>query len=205
MESASKQDYRSLMKEQVFAPLNMTSTMPEPPSHKPSTLVKAYWNDKGRLEKPRLWRDVNLSHRLAAGGIISTSSDLARLGAAYLDEDFISEDLREKMWTPQRLTNGEVNEQSYALGWRVRNFDENSDKVIIHANHGGVTRGNQSWLMVVPYYELSIAVNINSTTEKFWDFASVSHDIAKNFICNFPKEKLHDPQYCDEANENRNE
>jgi len=50
------------------------------------------------------------------------------------------------------------------------------------ANHGGVSRGSQSWLMVIPQYKMALAVNINANTETFWDFGSVSTELARIFI-----------------------
>ena len=48
------------------------------------------------------------------------------------------------MWTPQTLSNGDVNEQSYALGWRFNPDIAQSgddDKVLSYAHHGGVSKG----------------------------------------------------------------
>ena len=75
------------------------------------------------------------------------------------------------MWTPQQLNNGEINSQNYALGWReAKNLLLNKYTVY---HHGGVSRGSQSILMVIPELSLSIAANINVNTEKFWDFGHV--------------------------------
>lgn len=49
-------------------------------------------------------------------------------------------------------------------------------------NHGGVSRGGQSWLMLLPEQEMAIALNINGRTEVFWDFGSFSGDIATAFL-----------------------
>ncbi|MCO1333083.1 serine hydrolase [Microbulbifer sp. OS29] len=125
---------------------------------------------------------MDLSHRLPGGGYISTPSDLVKLGARYLDETYISAETREIFWAPQKLANDEVNQQDYALGWRYREQEIPGVGLLRHANHGGVSRGSQSWLMVIPDYNLSVAVNINRKTEVFWDFGRVSLDIASAFI-----------------------
>lgn len=54
--------------------------------------------------------------------------------------------------------------------------------MVRHANHGGVARGGQSWLMVMPDYDMSIAVNINRKTDVFWDFGRISEQLASEFI-----------------------
>lgn len=53
-------------------------------------------------------------------------------------------------------------------------------------NHGGVSRGGQGWLMILPDYQMAVAVNINRKTEVFWDFGSVSLEIASEFIHALP-------------------
>lgn len=123
------------------------------------------------------------SHRLAGGGFISTSSDLVKMGNAFLDDEFISEKTRNTFWTPQKLPDGSETPNGYSLGWRVltRNIDPDVGEITF-ANHGGVSRGAQSWLMVIPEHNISIAVNINSNTKVFWDFGKVSMQILKPFL-----------------------
>lgn len=176
MASASHAPYSELMQQQVFTPLGMVATQPEP-QIPTSEMASFYWHEQQFDEKVKLWRTVDLSHRLAGGGFISTSSDLVRLGSAWMDEDFISPATRELFWTPQRLANGEENPQNYALGWRLHTGDEIPENM----NHGGVSRGAQSWLMVFPAQKMVVAVNINAKTAVFWDFGSVAVEIAKEF------------------------
>jgi beta-lactamase family protein len=119
---------------------------------------------------------------LAGGGLVSTSVALARIGNAWLDPNFISETTRNAMWTPQVLANGEVNEQSYALGWRFYQDREINGRTLSYAHHGGVSKGAMSWLVVYPDHGLSIAVNINTHGETFGEFASVEADIREAFL-----------------------
>ena len=70
----------------------------------------------------------------------------------------------------------------YALGWRVQESTLSDGQTLMHANHGGVSRGAQSWLMVVPELNMSIAIMINSNTEEFWDFGSVSFELVEAFL-----------------------
>ena len=105
------------------------------------------------------------------------------MGINVLRDDFVSPKTRKTFWTPQTLPDGSETPNGYSLGWRVitsKLDDELGD--ITFANHGGVSGGAQSWLMVLPQYQMSVAVNINANTEVFWDFAKVSMQIAKAFI-----------------------
>lgn len=175
--AAENQSFREVMEQQVFAPLGMTNTAAEP-REPTSTMTTFYWRDD---EQVRPWRKVNLSHRLAGGGFISTPTDLVKLGSAWLDNNFISGTTRDTFWEPQRTSDGKVNPQNYALGWRVHEIDMDGEHVFIQINHGGVSRGSQCWLMIIPSTRMVIALAINSRTEEFWDFAKVSFDLAKLF------------------------
>ncbi|PWK47889.1 serine hydrolase domain-containing protein [Pleionea mediterranea] len=184
IEEAGGQSYQALINQQVLQPLDMTDTQPEPESHqKPKNLAEFYWRADESKPRVRPWRDVDLSHRLAGGGFISTPEDLVKLGLGFIDNEFLNENTRQTFWTPQTLNNGEVNHQRYAIGWRVHKFDMGQGiGEVLNANHGGVSRGSQSWLMVIPEHRMAVAVNINTKTEVFWDFGSVSTDLAKLFL-----------------------
>ena len=107
------------------------------------------------------------------------------IGNAWLDPDFIATTTRMAMWTPQTLSNGDVNEQSYALGWRFNPDIAQSgddDKVLAYAHHGGVSKGAMSWLVVYPDHGLSVAVNINTRAETFSLFAGVEKKITAAFL-----------------------
>jgi CubicO group peptidase (beta-lactamase class C family) len=183
MENAANTPYLEIMNKQVFEPLKMNATMAEFQGENSSNLAKFYWNNKGKTNQVRQWRAVDLSHRLAGGGFISTSSDLVKMGNAFLDDEFISAKTRKVFWTPQTLPDGSETPNGYALGWRVltKKIDDEIGEITF-ANHGGVSRGAQSWLMVIPEHNISIAVNINSNTKVFWDFGKASMEVLKPFL-----------------------
>lgn len=187
MQEAGGRPYAELMQTQVLAPLGMTHTAIEPEigvtTPEAAQIANFYWRDDESRPVVRIWRDVDLSHRLAAGGFISTSTDLVKLGLGFLRDDFVSPATRQQFWTAQTLNNGEVNEQQYAIGWRVRDYDFTDPVgVLFNANHGGVSRGAQSWLMVIPEFNMVVAVNINSNTEQFWGFGKVSVELVRAFL-----------------------
>lgn len=184
MQETTQTPYQDLIQAMVFAPLDMQQTYPEPPIGKaPENMARFYWRDDESQPVVRPWRDVDLSHRLAGGGFISTPSDLVKLGLGFINNDFIQPSVREQFWTIQTLNNGQENEQHYALGWRVPTYDYGEGiGQLITANHGGVSRGSQSWLMVLPEYDMVVAVNINTRTDTFWDFGSISTELARIFI-----------------------
>ncbi len=171
--------YREVMQREVFGPADMSATFVEPKSaiDKPN-MATFYLRREGKFRK---WRSVNLSHRLPGGAWVSTPSDLARLGVKHLDEAFLSTQTTQSFWTPQSLNSGEVNEQDYAIGWRWREYDVDGVGLVRNANHGGVSRGSQAWLMVLPDYNMAIAFCMNTNVDDFSDFNKIYSELISAF------------------------
>lgn len=175
MQSAASTPYQQLLQERVLTPLQMSATGADPGEHR-EPMARFYWTQGDRAKR---WRQVDLSHRLAGGGFVSTPSDLVKLGSAWLDTEFIPTDVRARFWQPQRLDSGELNPQHYALGWRLH---EGDDYMATNVNHGGVSRGAQCWLMIIPEYQMTIALSMNSKTDEFWEFGELAIFIARHFM-----------------------
>lgn len=182
MAESQGERYFDLLQEQVTTPLGLNILGGDSDGIERPSLAHFYETDGRRA---RLWRDFDLSQRWPSGGLVSTSSDLVRIGGAWLDESYISRPTRDALWTPQRLANGEINEQGYAIGWRfapesARPGDDT--RTVARAHHGGVSKGAMSWLVVYPDYGLAIALNINTRAESFPVFSSVGREIAAAFL-----------------------
>jgi serine beta-lactamase-like protein LACTB len=97
---------------------------------------------------------------------VSTPTDLVRLAICAEKEGFLSQAARKTMWTPVLLADGRVNEQNYALGWRIdistRMFGKDKPAAIIH--HGGQQEGGASFLVIAPALGVAVAVMTNSGT-----------------------------------------
>ena len=179
MSEVAGMPYRQLVKQEVIGPAEMTSTFPDADrDSRTDRLATFYYTEEDRF---REWRDVDLSQRLPGGGFVSTPSDLVRLGSMYFDEDYLALQTRETFWTPQRLADGEVNEQNYALGWRWREWDIDGIGIARNANHGGVSRGSQCWLLVFVDYTMSMAFCTNRKTDEFIDFGSLYEPLFREF------------------------
>ncbi|MCG8414376.1 MAG: beta-lactamase family protein [Pseudomonadales bacterium] len=188
MSKAADAPYLSVMQELVFDPNDMSGVVVSAsnPATQSNMSTPYHHNGKSGDElRLRRWRNVDLSHRLAGGGFAATSTDLVKLGRSYFvgaNPDAIATEISREMWTPQVLDSGEVNEQGYGIGWRVREEEFLPGQRFMHVNHGGVSRGGQSWLMLIPQEEMAIALNINGRTDVFWDFGSFSYKIASAFL-----------------------
>lgn len=181
LEAVAGEPFLRAIRNNIFTPLGMNATGAEYELSQPNSLATFYWNKDGKYPAFRVWQRVDLSHRLAGGGFISTPSDMVKLGSAWLDEKFITPETRQQFWQPQTLVDGSINPQNYALGWRWANYEDEAG-LVHNANHGGVSRGSQSWLMVIPERKMAVALMINSNVEEFWDFGQVSMPLARLFF-----------------------
>ena len=172
MQEAANEPFNALMSSRVFASNKLTALQP---AHDVPQKAVSYQNKGGKV-KP--WRSVDLSHKLAAGGYAATPSDLAILGAAWLNDDFIPAHIREVFWTPLPISN----DQDYALGFRRKTWTIDGVGEVEHLNHGGVSKGAQCWLMIIPEHNMTLAISINRRTENFSDFASAAFDLLEVFI-----------------------
>lgn len=182
MAASQGEPYLELLNRLVFDPLDLVASGGDSDGVERSGLAKFYELDG---DQARVWRPFDLSQRWPSGGLLSTSAELVRIGGAWMDSEFISTETREAMWKPQVLRNGEVNEQSYAIGWRFypdATWPGDDSRALPFAHHGGVSKGAMSWLVVYPDYRLSIAININARAEEFSDFNAVEGEIAALFL-----------------------
>jgi serine beta-lactamase-like protein LACTB len=181
MESAAKQPYLDIVKKRVTDPLGMRDTHADYQDRPVLNRAMFYYQVKGKV---RPIRKANLSQKWASGGFVSTSSDLVRLGLSYFDAKFIDPKTTEHFWTPQRLANGDINVQNYAIGWRSSPTDRIfGDEKPIHAvHHGGVSSGAMSWLVIYPKLELIVALNINTNAKTFQDFNRHETKISQLFL-----------------------
>jgi len=173
LQEAGGQSFQELLQERVRRPLGLESPLPD--VQHPDR-AEFYHIQEGQAQR---WRDVDLSMKLASGGFMATPSDLALLGVAWLDDEFISPETRRQFWTPQTLADGTVNEQNYALNWRVSEATESIPFRYIH--HGGVSKGSMSWLAVIPEQRMAIALTINTRVWPFPRWLSVFPELVHAF------------------------
>ncbi len=175
LQAAGGAPFQELMREWVTGPLGLETPVPDAPGpgHATSYLRKG--------DKVRPWWKVDLSHKLAGGGFMATPADLAVMGAAWLDNDFITEETRAQFWTPQRLADGSVNEQGYAISWRFADELWWTEQPLANANHGGVSKGSMAWLVVIPEKRMAVAMAINTRVWPFGAWPNIHGDLVEAF------------------------
>jgi len=162
LEGAAGQDFPSLLDTLVFKPAGMVDTAVDTAPAMPGRV--AFYQGEGGRYTPSY--PINSSYKIAGGGMVTTPSDLVRLGLALLGDDLISNAAKRDMWTPLALADGSMNPENYALGWRVDNsvrlLGEDRPVPILH--HGGTQPGAAAFFVLLPEHGIVVAAMSNSGT-----------------------------------------
>lgn len=181
LEGASGASFEQLLQQQLFAPADMRDTAVDRAGAM-ATRVAFYQAGDGRFTPAY---PINSSAKIAGGGMVSTPSDLARLGQALLGDALLSAEAKQAMFTPQALADGRMNPENYALGWRVdtslRLLGEDRPTPIIH--HGGIQPGGTAFWMLLPEFGITVAVMSNSgTSAARADVQEAAYALARQII-----------------------
>ena len=152
MQEVSGIPFEEYVREKVLKPLGMEHTMAE---NKTSIadLSKSY-SRIGRVFREAI--PVNNFYKLAGGGYLSTSSDIAKLGQAYLDGTILKTKIQSEFLTSE-IING--NPTYYGLGWQVSE-DKLGRPFYGHIGNGV---GGYSNFFVYPNERMVFSILINCT------------------------------------------
>ncbi|NNE02407.1 MAG: beta-lactamase family protein [Eudoraea sp.] len=156
MQEASGCSFEDYVSKEVLLPLDMTQTFSEDPAkHLPNKAI-SYTKRKAGFKKAM---PVDNRFKLAGGGYLSTSADLAKLGQAYLDQRIVSGEVLEQFLTSQFL---DGNPTYYGLGWQV-SMDHEGRPYYGHVGNG---IGGYSNFYVYPEQEVVISLLMNASNPR---------------------------------------
>ncbi len=174
MQEVSEIPFENYVQEKVLNPLGMTNTYV--PERKPSQNPKK--NDEAKRKgcpvadqakitsfysKNRFgFRQaiaVNNFYKLAGGGYLSTSDDIAKLGQAYLDGRVMANEILSQFITSVTITNKPT---YYGLGWQVSQ-DKNGRPYYGHVGNGV---GGYANFYVYPEEQMVFSILVNCTDPK---------------------------------------
>lgn len=156
MQEASGISFSAYVEKEVLKPLSMINTLPEEPGITFPNQANFYTRRKSGFKTAA---PVDNRFKLAGGGYLSTSSDLAKLGQAYLENKIGEPEVIAQFLTSQ-IVDGKPT--YYGLGWQVS--QDNTGRYFY--GHVGNGVGGYSNFFVYPENELVIAVLINCTDPK---------------------------------------
>lgn len=181
MESAYSLPFEQIVANEVLSPTGMAMTRQE----------KANDVEDQHLAAPYLlMSDIlieapedNVSNKYAGGGYVSTPTDLVRFGNALVGNEFLSDSAKDLLWTPVPLTNGTMNPENYALGFRI-----GQDELGKFVHHGGTSNGGYSFLIIYPDTGVVVAFASNmAPAENGFDRLEKAKQLARFFITETPK------------------
>jgi beta-lactamase len=145
--------FEDIAKDEVFKPLNMWNTFPDR-GKIINNEATPYTRSKKELNKAT---EVNNYFKLAGGGFLSTSHDIAKMGIAIERHSFLSQAIEYEMLQKQCTIDDE--EVNYGICWQNQT-DWNSRE---YFGHTGMGVGGYGWLSVYPNEKVVIVMLFNVT------------------------------------------
>ncbi|HEA23031.1 hypothetical protein LCGC14_0946380 [marine sediment metagenome] len=159
MQEASGIPFDEIVRQKVLVPIGMKNTRaPSVTERDEHTTNLATFYTKNRLGF-RTAIQVNNHYKLAGGGYLSTSADIAKLGQWYLEEAALPKEIRSQFLT-SKIVKGKPT--FYGLGWQVSE-DSMGRKYFGHIGNGV---GGYSNFFIYPDKQMVFAILINCTDPK---------------------------------------
>ena len=153
IEKCLNKKFEDIAKDEVFKPLNMWRTFPDRGKIITDEAIP-YTRTKKGLDKAT---EVNNYFKLAGGGFLSTSHDIAKMGTAIERHSFLSQAVENEMIKKQCTTDDvEIN---YGIGWQNQRDWNGRD----YFGHTGMGVGGFGWLSVYPNEQVVIVMLFNVT------------------------------------------
>ena len=166
MQEATGIPFEEYVQEKVLAPLGMKNTfIPECPVERSRELdefdeeLLSTFYTKNRLGGFRTAIPVNNFYKLAGGGYLSTSEDIAKFGQAYLEGRILNKETRSQFLSSQSIDGKPT---YYGLGWQVSQDQKNRP----YYGHIGNGVGGYSNFFVYPEEKMAFTILINCTDPK---------------------------------------
>ena len=156
MQQTSSIPFSDYVEQNVLKPLGLFDTYPELPDDKNKKRATFYTKKVSGFVKAV---PVNNLYKLAGGGYLSTTSDLAKFGQAYLDKKIAEEAVINQFITTQKI--GDI-PTYYGLGWQT-SLDKKGRPYFGHVGNGV---GAYSNFFIYPKQNVVIAILINCTDPK---------------------------------------
>lgn len=153
IEKCLNKKFEDIAKDEIFKPLNMWRTFPDRGKIITDEAIP-YTRTKKGLDKAT---EVNNYFKLAGGGFLSTSHDIAKMGTAIERHSFLSQAVENEMLKKQCTTDDvEIN---YGIGWQNQRDWNGRD----YFGHTGMGVGGFGWLSVYPNEQVVIVMLFNVT------------------------------------------
>ncbi|MFJ1322645.1 serine hydrolase domain-containing protein [Capnocytophaga canis] len=158
MQKYLKKSFENIVSDELLKPLQMKNTLPDKGKIIKNQAIPYSNKNKGKgfVRSP----DVNNFYKLAGGGYLSTSEDVAKFGNAVLSDEFISQKIKEEMLMPQQTTAG--SSTGCGIGWQsTKDWAGRT-----YYGHSGNGIGGYAWFFVYPEEQVVVVMLFNMTNPK---------------------------------------
>ena len=154
IQEITKEPFEKTLKEKVLEPLELKNTFPDLNDN--TIANKASFYSRRGKRRFRQAAKVDNYFKLAGGGYLSTSEDVAKLGNTYLDKSFIDEKVASQFINSQKI---DEKLTYYGLGWEA-SFDKQGRPYYGHTGNG---IGGYAIFRVYPNQEMVFSMLTNVT------------------------------------------
>jgi CubicO group peptidase (beta-lactamase class C family) len=172
VEAAAGEPFLTFMRDQIFDPLEMRDTRPDPTAKEIPDLATSYFPRFAADPRygPDLMRAIDLSCYAGASAFLSTPSDLVRFGLAMNSGRLLQPATVRLLQTSERLRSGE--ETGYGLGWDIESITLEDRQAPVVGHDGEVLGGMVASLMTVRERGIVVAVMSNVSYAETFSLAS---------------------------------
>ena len=152
VEKVSGQDFATFLKENIFKPLAMKSTLAFEEG-KSTVQNRAYGNSFNN----GIWTETDQSLTSAVlgdGGIYSNTLDMTKWIKALWSYKLISPEMQKNAWSRKKLDNGKIID--YGYGWHIEEYNN-----ITHPYHDGSSIGFRNNILLFPEQKLMVIIFTN--------------------------------------------
>ena len=154
IENTSGKEYGRFIEDNIFRPLGMKHSYYEGVQDLIPNRVSGYARVSEGFVNAAY---VSMTQLYAAGGLCSSVDDLALWDAALSSDRLLKQGSVTRMFTPYKLTDGEV--ADYGYGWVISRFQGRTI-----ASHGGGMPGFTNFVLRMPQDQVYVAILSNDRT-----------------------------------------
>ncbi len=153
MQNAQQKPFEAIVKDEVLQPLKMEHTFADAQQKLPNKAVFYQHKRKRKFEEVQ---QVHNYFKLAAGGYLSTATDITKLGNALLDSQFLNDTILQEFTTSQKINKKLT---YYGIGFQA-SYDHKNRPYFGHIGNG---LGGYGIFYVYPKEKLVITILTNCT------------------------------------------
>lgn len=172
VESVTGNSFGNFLDETVFGPLDMEASRAESGA---TGNHDAVFYDTSRLGLFKKVFHVDNTIKLPSGGLLSTPSDMVRLGYQMIEPTLFDTETRDLLLPPGDSP------PFYGLGWRYQIEAELLGKATPEIHHHGTALGSTSQFSIYPEYGMVVSVMMNSGQLLGRGLGSHRHSLAEIF------------------------